>query len=110
MASKRRDREDFILRMVKEGMPAESARLILRHAATMQRLAVEACNRELSKAEILRDEAAMARILALLAKCPDGFEAKFNGDPRGSVVKIAVPSGYSDDWGGEGVCVPTRRG
>lgn len=30
------------------------------------------------------------------------------GDPRGCVLKIIVPSGYTDDWGREGVCVPYK--
>ena len=31
----------------------------------------------------------------------------FSGDPRGATVKLRVPSGYTDDWGTEGICVPT---
>ncbi len=31
----------------------------------------------------------------------------FSGDPRGNTLKIAVKSGYSNSFGGEGICVPT---
>ncbi len=33
--------------------------------------------------------------------------AVFQGDPRGNTLKIAVPDGYTNDWGREGICVPT---
>lgn len=36
------------------------------------------------------------------------FEPVFNGDPRGAVLKIKVPSGRTNDWGQEGICVPVR--
>lgn len=36
------------------------------------------------------------------------FTPVFSGDPRGACVKIRVPSGKSDSWGGDGICVPTR--
>jgi len=32
---------------------------------------------------------------------------KFNSDPRGAAVKLVLPSGRADDFGGEGYCVPT---
>lgn len=31
----------------------------------------------------------------------------FSGDPRGAVLKIRVPDGYTNDFGGEGICVPS---
>lgn len=37
-----------------------------------------------------------------------GLSAVFSGDPRGAVVKLAVPSGKTNDWGQVGICVPTR--
>jgi hypothetical protein len=32
----------------------------------------------------------------------------FSGDPRGACVKLKVLSGKTDDWGRDGICVPTR--
>ena len=45
-----------------------------------------------------------ARVLALLA--PFNVVPVFNGDPRGAVLKLKVPSGRTNDWGRDGVCVP----
>lgn len=39
-----REREDFIVAMGREGMPPDVARLIMRHANTVQRLAAAECN------------------------------------------------------------------
>lgn len=47
------------------------------------------------------------RLAALFANRP-GFTANFQGDPRGAVVKIVVPSGRYDDMGKEGMCVPSK--
>ena len=43
------------------------------------------------------------RMLCLDMDC----KAIFQGDPRGATVKIQVPDGYTNDWGREGICVPT---
>ena len=40
------------------------------------------------------------------ALAPYGITPVFQGDPRGCVVKLKVPSGYTNDMGREGVCVP----
>jgi len=37
-----------------------------------------------------------------------GAGVVFSRDPRGATVKLTVPSGYTDDGGREGICVPTR--
>ena len=36
-----------------------------------------------------------------------GMAAIFQRDPRGATVKLTMPSGYTNDWGQTGVCVPT---
>ncbi len=36
-----------------------------------------------------------------------GCQAIFSGDPRGNTIKIKMPDGYTNDWGREGICVPT---
>jgi hypothetical protein len=84
------------------------ARLILRNAATVQRLAIEHCNRQLRPGEEKQWEAAKARIVD--ACKPWGIRAKVNGDPRGCCVKLILPSGRWNSWGGkeDGYCVPTR--
>ena len=36
-----------------------------------------------------------------------GVTPIFGGDPRGAVLKLRVPSGKANDWGGAGICVPS---
>lgn len=112
MSSLAKERADFIEIMRKEGVDVLTSTLIMRHATTIQRLAVEACNRELTPAEEKRDGQAMARIRKLLEKCETAgkvFAADFNGDPRGCCTKLRVPSGRTNNWGGTHIYVPTRR-
>lgn len=60
-----------------------------------------------------KEESVVRRIGDILANLePKGVTgcsvfAKFGGDPRGCTVKIVVPDGYTNDWGREGICVPT---
>jgi hypothetical protein len=77
---------------------------IMRYAATVQCLAETACNRELTPKEIRKDERVQMDIIDIVA--PHDIEVKFSGDPRGCVVKLVVPDGYTNDWGAEGICVP----
>ena len=80
---------------------------LMRTAATLQRLAIEHCNRELSELEQMKQSRATKRIHALCAEI--GVKATTYGDPRGCVVKIQVPDGYTNDFGNEGICVPAGR-
>lgn len=97
----------FVFAMARHGnsISLNDCKRIMRYAATLQRLAETACNRELTKAEILKDEAMMAKVIEICA--PSDIEPSFSGDPRGCVVKLVVPDGYTDDFGREGICVPT---
>lgn len=84
------------------------ARLILRNAATIQRHAINACNREVSEAETTNSLRAQTRIVDACE--PWGISPTFSGDPRGAVVKLLLPSGRYNSMGGAecGYCVPTR--
>jgi hypothetical protein len=44
MTQTRREREDFLIRMDREGVPLDVARKLLRYGATLQRLAEAQCN------------------------------------------------------------------
>lgn len=100
-----KDKLEFVYAMAKHStVRMHDLQRIMRMAATVQRLAETACNRELTEREIRKDEKLQMDILALLAV--EDCNAKFSGDPRGAVVKIQVPDGYTNDWGGEGICVP----
>lgn len=81
--------------------------VILRDALTHKRYMEKACNFGLTKQEDHRVERLEIRIIEHTKAL--GFDTPlFSGDPRGATVKLRLPSGYSDSWGGEGFCVPTR--
>ena len=100
------DKLEFVFAMARHGnsITLHNCKRIMRYASTIPRLAEPACNRELTKAEILKDENMMAKIIEICA--PSDIEPLFSNDPRGCVVKLAVPDGYTNDWGAEGICVP----
>lgn len=77
---------------------------LLYYAATHQRLEIAQCNRELS----VREQAKLAKVRADIALMLEGtgVRALFGGDPRGATVKLIVADGFTNDFGGEGVCVP----
>ena len=54
-----------------------------------------------SQVEASRIERQVTALCQPLKIVPD-----FSGDPRGAVLKLQVPSGRTNDWGREGVCVP----
>lgn len=82
-----------------------NARGIMRYAATLARLAEKQCNEPWTE----RDQRKQDRIKGMVEQlCKiHGTMPRFSNDPRGAVVKIAVPDGYTNDWGREGICVPT---
>ena len=118
--SYQKDRDEFIGVIVEEtwnrtkgnGGSLEDAialaRSILRDAATIQRHAINECNREVTPGEVTRAEDCQRRILE--ACKPWGIKPNFGGDPRGACVKLILPSGRYNSWGGpeDGYCVPTR--
>ena len=54
-----------------------------------------------------RKEASLERrVREACAELP-GLVPDFSGDPRGHTLKLKMPSGYCDDWGQTGLCVPT---
>ena len=129
------EREEFLVTMACEGLPVSVGRLVLRHANTIQRLSAAECNGDwpcdngqrpvcfcdnceagyvrsamVSRAPdkvICKNCATQQRIALILA--PFNIKPNFQVDPRGSCVKLAVPSGKTDDMGRSGLCVPTHR-
>lgn len=136
MSSYRKDRELFVARFVADvtaacpgvtvGEATRAALLLMRHATTHGNLAVQTCNghpaqewnlpaAEINKlqdawdARIAKREAQVeARMRAILK--PFGIVPTFGGDPRGFTVKLKLPSGASNTWGGseDGFGVPQR--
>ena len=110
-------------------MNTDIARRLMREAQTLDRLAAAQCNGDWpadngerpvifctcgsgfvpsvfkGKPRLCPDCRATARVQKML---PEGFKAIFGGDPRGCVLKITVPSGATNDWGKDGICVPVR--
>jgi hypothetical protein len=97
---------------------AHSARLLMRHAHTHQRLSEESCNghpaqgsptmdarvigklQEKWDARIERQETQIERRITEI--CAElGIKPDFQGDPRGYTVKVHLPTGVYNTWGGQ---------
>lgn len=76
-------------------------RRLMRLSKRHGRLQEEACNHDMPEGY---DAATEKRINDLADSI--GCLAVFSGDPRGCTVKLKVPSGKTNDWGKEGICVP----
>jgi hypothetical protein len=100
------EKVEFVFAMAKHSaLSLHNLKRIMRYAATHQRLATEDCNRGLTAIEELKVKNVRAAILNI--GLSDGVDARFSGDPRGCTVKLVVADGYTNDWGKEGICVPT---
>lgn len=113
-----KEREEFLL-VLRDEFPdrrrEDVVRLgqeLMRRATTAQRLSELFCSVEMSEAETARqekrDEANDAAIEKLCAAW--GLKVSLGGDPRGYVVKIHLPSGRYNSWGGaqSGMGVPAQ--
>lgn len=78
---------------------------LFRLGGKIKRYAEQDCNVGLTDKEIKQDEKNMAKVIELAVSfgCQ---HVKFSGDPRAATVKLNLPSGYTNDWSHEGVCVP----
>lgn len=101
------DREDFQMQLARE-FPTigrdkvwHVAKLIMRNAATLQRLAEMACNRDLTASEEKREQTAERHLRDAVSQLPGLSVIEIGGDPRGYVVKLKLPSGAYNTWGGE---------
>lgn len=61
-------------------------------------------NVEMPKRE-MKMQKTRKRIVELLTEID--CRSVFSSDPRGNTVKVIPPDGYTNDWGHEGICVPT---
>lgn len=127
--SRAKDRAEFAALMLAEGVPVDVSFTLMRHAATLHRLAEAQCNGDWpadngerkvkpcpkceqcwvpsffsTRTGVCRECGLNARLELILS--PYNCEPIFQGDPRGSVFKVKVPSGRTNDWGREGICVP----
>jgi hypothetical protein len=99
----------------------QAAQRLLRYGATLGRIAENQCNgyskldswhantyqwdEQAAKRDELKEERIRAKVTKLCESI--GCQPVFQGDPRGNTLKIAVPDGYTNDWGREGIAVPT---
>jgi len=91
-----------------------NAELLMRYSATLHRLAEELCNgyqdwqgnwdEKRTQAAERKQERIEKRAAEVAAAI--GGQVITGGDPRGCVLKIVFPDGYTNDWGKEGICVP----
>lgn len=92
-----------------------AAQRLLWYGATLGRIAERQCNgyqtwdHKWDEKAAKRDEDKEERIVARVVKLCEsiGCKAVTQGDPRGNTLKVVVPDGYTNDWGREGICVPT---
>jgi hypothetical protein len=101
------DRADYTAALLAEGVESYVIEGVLRDTRVLHQLAEKQCNDPAygpdDEQRVLLLEGRIERNLA-----PFGISAEFQGDPRGAVVKLRLPSGRANDFGGEGYyCVPT---
>jgi hypothetical protein len=92
----------------------KQAEYLMRYSATLHRLAEELCNGYQTfngtwdEKRTLRSEKKQARIEERASEVAQAIGGKIitQGDPRGCVLKIVFPDGYTNDFGREGICVP----
>lgn len=96
------DRDATIAALTECGASLATCRGILAAATTLQRISELTCSVEMSERETARLERREAnaeeRVHRLAATF--GARADFNGDPRGYVVRLILPSGKYNTWGG----------
>jgi hypothetical protein len=102
-----------------------TAQRLLRYGATLGRIALEDCNgvdapngltpeqyraidarwEKYMDRQHAKEERIEGKVREICARF--GCRPVFSGDPRGNVLKIVMPDGYSNSFGGDGLCVPT---
>jgi hypothetical protein len=105
-----KDKLEFALAMGRHTRASlRQVQALMRYAGTLQRLAEDECNVATDDAGLARRETKRKRIQKRVWDTLFGTDCKpvFSNDPRGSVLKIRVPDGFTDDCGGEGICVPS---
>lgn len=97
------ERDAFIVLMVREckGVMAHDLSELMRLARRHGKMQERACNAPVPENHDALCEARISKVCERIGCVP-----VFSGDPRGATVKVVVPSGHSNSWGGEGVCVP----
>lgn len=104
--SYKRDSIEFAATLGAEGVPSDVIHDVLKDAAALHRLAEKDCNFGLDERDQSRENVCQARTSGRLAAY--GIQTVFEGDPRGAVVKLKLPSGKGNWFGDTSFyCVPT---
>ncbi len=97
-----RTTENLVAVLTGEGIEGEHLEELCKrlvHASSyLQRMAVAECDRELRESERLMID--HVRSSAQIYAKSLGLPISFGGDPRGYSVKVTLPSGRSNHWGG----------
>lgn len=109
----KKDREEFVAVLTRElsaeppHQCANLARDLMRLGSTHSCLCVQWCNGPWDKSDEVKLDRVRERIVKLVE--PYGIKANCHGDPRGFTVKLLLPSGRYNTWGGkeDGWGVPT---
>jgi hypothetical protein len=96
-------RQDAIDKMIANGVPASVATIVRHNAARYATIQERWCNEEMSDRATARLEATEQRIEARITDllAPYGIIPHFSGDPRGFCVKLTLPDGAWNTWGGQ---------
>ena len=70
-------------------------------AGKAHRLFEAACTYDLTKIQERNLARVKERVETILPEAGYTGKIRFNGDPRGYAIRINVPSGRSNNWGGE---------
>lgn len=113
--TQREDEAKFVAQLMAEAkkgsaphLVARDALAIMRDAARLQTLALRLCNAEIGQEEYDRRKIAPRARIAERVKALGLPGVDFEGDPRGYVVKLHLPSKASNNMGGEHWGVPVR--
>lgn len=110
MSATTKDKLEFVHAMARHTRATlRQCEALMRYAATLQRLAEDDCNGYARITDQERADAKQERIKVKVMEicCEADCAALFSSDPRGTVLKIRVPDGFTNDFGGEGICVPS---
>ena len=83
---------------------ADTAAALMKHRGALQGIALRACNGCPRPGDARATESRESGVLALLVGT--GIKPIFCDDPRGCALKLRLVSGITDDFAGEGLCVP----
>ena len=109
-----KDRDEFVAIMAVEGLPLEEIGRTMRLATRYHRIQEDYCNGPRNGdwtqewQDSLEHREQVIEVGLTQRRAFYNITPVFQGDPRGATVKLKVPSGKTNDWASEGICVPTR--